>query len=211
MPTRLLRPLLLLLLSMNIAGLIGLNNAVARPLFQLFTPFHLLTTTIILVGFHTDKNNAFRWFSVVTLLTGYFVEVIGVNTGLLFGHYRYLSTLGFKIVHVPPLIGVNWLLLVYTFGYAFYRLLKSYLPPYLIAFIAAIAMTAFDYIVEPTAIRLEMWDWYGQKPPLSNYLGWLGVSFFLQLLFVYLPFRKENSISHWVLAFQVVFFGIQFF
>lgn len=211
MPTRLLRPLLLLLLSMNIAGLIGLNYNLTRPLFQLLTPFHLLTTTLILVYFHTEKNKSFVSFSVVTLLTGYAVEVIGVNTALLFGHYRYLSTLGFKIANVPPLIGANWLLLVYTFGYAFYQLLKPYLPLYLIALVAAIAMTAFDYIVEPTAIRLGMWDWYGQAPPLSNYLGWLGVSFFLQLLFIYLPFRKENSISHWVLAFQVVFFGIQFF
>lgn len=205
------KPYILLLLSMNLAGLIGLNFEATKLLFQLLTPFHLIATTAILLWFHSDKNRWFIIFCIIAFGVGYGVEVIGVNTALLFGHYRYLHTLGPKLFNVPLLIGLNWLLLTYIVGFLCFRLLKNSLPTFLIALIAAFLMTAFDYIVEPTAMRLEMWDWYGQQPPLSNYVGWLIVSFFLQLFFVYSPFRKENPISYWVFVFQVVFFGVQYF
>jgi putative membrane protein len=98
---------------MYIAGIIGLNANATAELFKFLTPFNLVASLGILLYFHNDWNRNFIVFAVITFLTGYFIEVVGVKTGLIFGHYKYDRTLGFEILEVPPVIGVNWLLLVY--------------------------------------------------------------------------------------------------
>lgn len=204
------RPISYLLLSMYIAGIIGLNIPSIAPLFKFLTPFHLLFSAIVLVYFHQDKNRAFWIFTTFTFLIGYLVEVIGVNTALIFGKYEYLTTLGVKILNVPLVIGLNWLLIAYCVGYLTDRLFFSTSVSSIIkAAIAAIIMTAFDYIVEPIAIRLEMWWWFGENPPISNYLGWFGTAFVIQIIYFYAPFKKENPVAAWLFILQAVFFGIQ--
>ncbi|AFK02519.1 protein of unknown function DUF422 [Emticicia oligotrophica DSM 17448] len=200
------KPFIYLLTSMYVAGIIGLNLDVTATLFKFLTPFNLLASLGILLYFHNEWNRSFVIFIVVAFLVGYFVEVVGVNTGLIFGHYRYDTTLGFKILETPPLIGVNWLLLVYCVGSSFCRVNK---PLYFKVLYGALLMTMFDYLAEPIAIRLEMWSWFGQLPPLQNYIGWFLVSAFLLTLFHWLPFRKDNKIALVLLILQICFFGIQ--
>ena len=43
---------------------------------------------------------------------GYSVELIGIKTGLLFGEYSYDTALGFKLLDVPLIIGLNWVIIV---------------------------------------------------------------------------------------------------
>ncbi len=204
------RPTSILLLAMYIAGIIGLNLTATASLFKFLTPFNLLFSAFVLVYFHEDKNKAFWLFTAFATLTGFFIEVIGVNTGLIFGRYEYLSTLGFKIANVPPLIGINWLLISYCVGHVVNLLFgEKSANKVLLASIAALGMTAFDFIVEPVAIRLDMWWWFGEHPPLSNYLGWFGTAFVIQLCYFYAPFRKENALAAWLFALQTLFFGIQ--
>ena len=45
---------------------------------------------------------------------GFFIEVIGVKTGFIFGSYYYGAAMGIKILAVPLLIGLNWSILVYS-------------------------------------------------------------------------------------------------
>ena len=45
---------------------------------------------------------------------GFIIEVLGVQTGVLFGAYSYGDPLGFKVFDVPLLIGVNWLILSFS-------------------------------------------------------------------------------------------------
>jgi len=191
---------------MYIAGVIGLNIHATAELFKFLTPFNLVASLGILLYFHNDWNRDFIIFAVITFLTGYFIEVIGVKTGLIFGHYQYDRTLGFEIFDVPPVIGVNWLLLVYCVGSSFCRVNQ---PLYIKVFYGAMLMTMFDFLVEPIAIRLEMWSWFSLLPPIQNYIGWFLVSAFLLTLFHWLPFRKENKIAFWLLILQICFFGIQ--
>ncbi len=202
------KPTLFLLLSMYIAGIIGLNLEITVDLFKFLTPFHLLFSAIILVYFHADKNNAFTFFAVSTLIIGYWIEVLGINTGLIFGKYQYITTLGFEVFNVPLMIGVNWLIVAYCSGHISNKLT---VPKIAKVALAAVLMTAFDYLVEPIAIRLDMWNWYGEIPPMSNYIGWIFTSFVIQLIYFYAPFKKENPVAIWLFAFQTLFFGAQWF
>ena len=44
---------------------------------------------------------------------GFFVELLGVKTGLIFGNYHYGATFGAKWQDVPYLIGLNWAAMVF--------------------------------------------------------------------------------------------------
>ncbi len=191
---------------MYVAGIIGLNIPLTAPLFRFLTPFNLLASCGILLYFHQEWNRNFLIFITLTFLIGYFIEVIGVKTGMIFGEYQYETTLGFKILNVPPVIGVNWLLLVYCVGSSFCRVTK---PLYFKVLYGALLMTMFDFLAEPIAIRLDMWSWHEITPPLQNYIGWFITSAFLLTLFHTLKFRKDNPIALWLLILQICFFGIQ--
>jgi putative membrane protein len=125
---------------------------------------------------------------------------------MIFGEYHYETTLGFKILNVPPVIGINWLLLVYCVGSSFCRVSK---PIYFKVLYGALLMTMFDFLAEPIAIRLNMWSWAEGTPPLQNYIGWFITAAFLLTLFHTLQFRKDNPIALWLLILQICFFGIQ--
>src|SRR5210317_2015499 len=61
-----------------------------------------------------DKNITAKGLvaALVVIAGGFAVELIGVQTGLLFGEYAYGSALGPKLMGVPLIIGVNWLAIV---------------------------------------------------------------------------------------------------
>ena len=191
---------------MYIAGIIGLNIAATAQVFRFLTPFNLVASLVILLLFHNEWNRNFLIFSLLTFFSGYFIEVVGVKTGIIFGNYQYETTLGFKILGVPPVIGINWLLLVYCVGSSFCHTSR---PLYSKVIYGALLLTMFDFLVEPIAIRLRMWSWTDGLPPLQNYIGWFIVSALLLTLFHALNFRKDNKIALWLLILQICFFGIQ--
>lgn len=200
------KPYLYLLTSMYIAGIIGLNITATAQLFRFLTPFNLVASLGILLLFHNEWNRNFLVFSTITFFIGFFIEVVGVKTGMVFGNYHYESTLGFKVLEVPPVIGINWLLLVYCVGSSFCRVSK---PIYTKVIYGALLLTMLDFLVEPIAIRLQMWSWSDGLPPIQNYVGWFVVSAVLLTLFHTLDFRKDNKIAFWLLILQICFFGIQ--
>lgn len=199
------KPYIYLLASMYLAGSIGLNLPLTNELFKFLTPFNLVSSVGILLYFHQDWNKSAIVFCVITFLVGFLVEVVGVNTGLIFGNYQYDTTLGAKVGGVPLVIGINWLLLIYCVGTVTEQLFNK--TAYKILF-GALFMTAFDYIVEPVAIKFAMWFWKDGLPPMQNYVAWFVVSAALLTLFHLSKFRKANPIAAWLLGFQVLFFLI---
>lgn len=137
------------------------------------------------------------------MLIGYWIEVLGVHTSLIFGSYAYGPTLGAKVLEVPLMIAVNWLLLTYLCGSV-----ADTLPMSRIAKVvsAALLMVAIDYLIEPVAIKFDFWSWELLHPPLHNYLGWLFTALLVQSLFFVASFRKGNPLALPLLTIQVLFF-----
>nr|WP_262917713.1 carotenoid biosynthesis protein [Cognataquiflexum rubidum] len=185
-------------------GIIGLSIPMVRPYFQMMTPFTLILSLGILLLFHSGWNKPFGIFAVSVAILGFGSEVLGIHTGFPFGSYVYGKTLGLQLFEVPLVIGVNWLLLVYLTGNLFSTKIKN---DWLAATLSAMVMVAIDFLIEPVAVNLDYWSWEGNVIPLSNYLGWLGVAFILQIGYRKTYFNKENAISIYLLINLVTFFA----
>ena len=154
-------------------------------------------------------------------MIGFAVEVIGVNTGLLFGNYSYGKVLGPQWQKVPLLIGVNWFIVLYCCGICINTFLakvitrvatESKMPPHVLKTMSVIADGAtlavlFDWLMEPVAVKLGYWQWNGDGSiPLYNYICWVTVSVLLLAVFHFCKFNKQNKFGINLLMIQVMFF-----
>jgi uncharacterized membrane protein len=194
----------IILVLLHVVGAIGLSLPEYRDFFLLLTPAHLLTTMILLLFFHKGWNEAFPIFGAAAFWIGFGSEIIGIHTGYLYGDYVYGPTLGPKLWEVPLVIGVNWFILSYLTGSIFHKIPNDWYA----AFLGATAMTALDYILEPVAVALDFWAWKWDTIPLSNYLGWFGVSFLVHLIWRKANFEKSNPIAAFLLITWIVFFTV---
>jgi putative membrane protein len=191
------------LVIFHAVGLWGLLFSGDPAYFQRLTPMNLLLTNALLFSFHRRWNRGFVLFAVVVFLTGFFSEVIGVHTGLLFGNYGYGAALGIKLWEVPLLIGLNWLMLVYTTGH-----MSNYIRLHWVAkaLIGALLMVLLDYFIEPVATQYDFWSWQGDHIPVSNFIGWFAVALLLHLYFQKGSFYKQNKLAPYVYMVQFLFF-----
>ncbi|WP_460613221.1 carotenoid biosynthesis protein [Hymenobacter seoulensis] len=192
-----------ILLLFHATGLLGLAFSQDPSFFLQFVPLNLLLTLGLLLAFQPRRTAAFWSFCVVVMVAGFFVEVVGVRTGLLFGHYEYGATLGPKWLNVPLMIGVNWLMLTYTAG-----ILARYLPipNFLRAVVAALLLVGLDVCLEPVAVQYDFWSWQYDIIPLLNFKGWFAVSLILQVYFNRVDFVKRNPLVPFVYLVQLLFF-----
>ena len=104
--------IIIILFIIHLVGGVALSIDNVKSIFLLLTPFNLALTFGLLIWGNDDFSiNFFKIISVLFLI-GFFIEVMGVYSGLLFGEYHYGKTLGFQFLGVPLIIGVNWVLLV---------------------------------------------------------------------------------------------------
>jgi len=187
-------------------GLVGLSLP-TQEAFAFFTPFNLLLSLGVMLVNHKHWTASFIGVSVFILFAGYFSEVFGVQTGLLFGNYEYGQTLGFKLFDVPIILGVNWLLLIYASAMVV-NLFWKHSPLALKAAIAAILMVGLDILIEPVAMRLDFWNWENGIIPLQNFIGWFVIAFVLQLTFLsVLPKTANNHVAIVLFGLQIIFFA----
>ena len=192
-----------ILVIFHAVGLYGLAFSGHPATFRALTPLNLLLTIGLVLAFHRNWSQAFLLFAGVVLLTGFLVEVIGVHTGLLFGHYRYGQALGPQLCQVPLLIAANWLLLVYVTG----MLVQGLSAPWWArAGLAAGLMVLLDLLIEPVAAVLDFWTWQDYRIPAGNYWGWLAVGGLLQLYFQRSRLATGNPLAGLVYGVQVLFF-----
>ncbi|MGW8121694.1 carotenoid biosynthesis protein [Roseivirga echinicomitans] len=192
-----------LLIAMHTAGVLGLYFEESRSLFQLLTPFNLLLTAAIIFHFEDDKSTKYFLFLIFTMLFGFFIEVLGVKTGAIFGEYAYGPTLGFKLFEVPLIIGINWAILIYITGIASNKLSNNF---WLRCTLGAAMMVVIDLLIEPVAIRFDFWQWTGADIPIQNYISWFLVAFLLHFVFQKLDFSKNNPLAIKLLIIEVAFF-----
>ncbi|MCK3684136.1 carotenoid biosynthesis protein [Maribellus sp. YY47] len=186
-------------------GIIGLSMAATRPLFIGLTPLALLLSSFAVMLFHRDHRLKVWLIFVLIYLLGLSVEMTGVQSGLIFGNYKYGNGLGWKVFETPLIIGLNWLLLVYAATSLSSRLKIARIFQVLIA---AFILLAYDLILEQIAPKLDMWSWDNDIIPLQNYLAWFALAFAFSVLLVYSKTQVNNKLAPVVLLCQFLFFVV---
>lgn len=198
-----------LVLLFHITGFVGLAFSKNADFFLRFTPLTLVLTAGLLVAFQPGRGASFWGFCFSVVLLSFGAEFVGVNTGKVFGHYTYGNTLGFKLfdaapfVGVPPLIGLNWLVLTYLCGNLARYLPLSELPRIVLA---ALLMVGFDACLEPVAHHYDFWHWSANVIPFQNFRDWFIFACILQMLFNRAQFTKSNPLVPLVYLTQLLFF-----
>lgn len=192
----------IILVVVHVAGIIGLQTEY-KDLFLMCTPVNLLLSVGLLFWNHNDFSKSFYIFCFLTYLAGYFIEVAGIKTRIIFGDYWYGGTLGLKVLDVPIIIGVNWLLLIYCVGVISNKLKIS---NFFKSLLGAGVLAATDIFIEIVALKYDFWHWWGNYPPLQNYIAWFIVSFLLLFLFHSMNFKKDNKLAQGLFIIQLVFF-----
>ena len=164
--------LVLFLMPDRVEGLSGLNM--------------LLCSTLVFLASDTYRKEA-ALLSFI-FISGFFVEYIGVNTGLFFGTYEYGQELGWTIGGVPYVLGLNWYCIVAASAHLVWKFLPKQ-PLFVQALLTALACTAMDFLIEPVAMHYDFWNWEGGNIPLNNYICW----FIFSAIFasVYLKFSTK--------------------
>ncbi len=183
-------------------GLAGLASPWAEHLVPL-TPVTLLIIALLLL-LHTRPDALTLAFAAGVLVLGFLVEMAGVRTGVIFGHYQYGDALGLKLWDTPLMIGVNWLLLVLCIG----PLIAGVaLPTWARIAVASLVMVGVDLLIEPVAMQLGFWTWDGGVVPMRNYIAWGLVSAVFFAAYFTLPVKRTNPLAPVVLGAQLFFFA----
>ena len=122
-------------------------------------------------------------------------EAMVVEGGIVFGEYSYGENLGFKILDVPLVIGLNWLILVYSSAEVAKRWSNNI---WLVSLFASSLMLGLDFIIEPVAIQLDFWTWANEDIPIQNYLAWFVIAFAMQLLLFKINSSNKNTMGIFV-------------
>lgn len=192
------------LVIFHLVGIIGLRMELTSGLFMRLIPLNLLLSLGMLANFHRNWSPFFRIFCLVIFVAGWGVEVLGVQTGLLFGEYEYGAMLGPGLFGVPFMMGVNWLLLIYMIGHV---TVLTGASRWVRITLGAGLMVLMDILIEPFAIRFDMWHWVGDVIPFQNYLAWFLISWVMMRYFHAHNVEKPNPLAFPLLLIQLVFFA----
>jgi putative membrane protein len=158
----------------------------------------------ILLGTAAVTIHAFRTLGLLNLV-GFMIpaiflslssELLGTSTGFPFGHYAYLSGLGYKIAGLVPFtIPLSW----FYVGLSTYLLACSGLSERLswqqqgnvwvirigAIVLGALLLTSWDFVLDPGMSQTAVPFWQWQQPggffgmPYQNFAGWMatGIGF----------------------------------
>ena len=198
--------IVIIFLILHLVGALALMVENLKPIFLFLTPFNLIISFILLIW--GNMNFSLRFIKVVSLLflVGFFIEVAGVQTALLFGNYSYGKTLGFMYLNVPIIIGLNWVMLVLScYAVSTYFTSNSILQ----LLLSSSLMVLLDTMIEPVAIQLDFWQWEGGNIPLQNYVMWFVVALFMNWIISFNKLYLNIKLGFGLLISQVLFFTIQ--
>lgn len=185
-------------------GYLGFVHPEYSALFRKLIPFHLLLMLTLMIISQKGKNRYFWIFLLTTYLGGFVIELVGVSTGVIFGHYTYGSALGSRLEGIPLLIGVNWILVIYSAGVFMSEFgIKNHV---IRSLIGAFLITILDFLIEPVAIKYDYWRWTASEVPFQNYVGWFIFSYGMLYFFYLMKFRKANFAATVLFIVQFVFF-----
>ena len=125
-------------------------------------------------------------FMVASVFLSLGSELLGTSTGFPFGHYGYLSGLGYKIGGLVPFtIPLSWFYVgLVSYIIARTGLEKTSAPNWLrnVGAIAlgALLLTSWDFVLDPAMSQTAVPFWEWEQPgaffgmPYQNFAGWMG-------------------------------------
>lgn len=183
-------------------GILGFILPWTHAFFITITPYALLLSTYLLLLYHENYSRKdIVVFSAIAFL-GFFIEVAGVNTGVIFGQYVYGNALGLKLFNTPLLIALNWFFLAYT---AFAISTKISKNGTLQLLIAPSLMLIYDSVLEQLAPIMDMWSWQYAVVPLRNYVAWWVLGFLFVGLIKLVKIETKNPLAILLFMSQLLF------
>ena len=189
----------------HICGLLGIIYG-NREWFIAFTPINLFVSFALLFINQVELERKNLLAGLAIFLIGMISEILGVQYGLIFGDYIYLNNLGFKILGVPIMIGINWIILTYITG-SFSNYIFNANKKAAIVF-GAVLMVVLDLLIEPVAPEMGFWAFDSIFAPLQNYIGWFTIGLLVQGIFHYSTDKKDTTFSFHLLIVQIFFFTV---
>ena len=194
-----------IILIFHIVGFVGF--IINPSYFKLLSPVNLLLSFGLIVLMSQQTNWQFYAALCLAAVFGFFIEVLGVKTELIFGSYHYGHSLGYKVLSVPLLIGVNWSMLLYCTAQ-----LSKFKNNILNALFGAVLMVSLDFFIEQNASKFDFWHWKSDVIPFQNYIAWFFISFLLNLVVQKYLSQKNNLTAKALYFIQLSFFaGLYFF
>jgi uncharacterized membrane protein len=170
----------------------------------------------MLLGMATISIYAYRtlgvWHSLSFMLPALLIslgsELLGTSTGFPFGHYRYLSGLGYKIAGLVPFtIPLSWFYLGFS-AYLIARLglsnrnIANWLTITLAIALGSVLLTSWDFVLDPAMSQTQVPFWLWEQPgaffgmPYQNFAGWFGTGVvFMSVATVLWQFRPLSTIN----------------
>ena len=119
------------------------------------------------------------------LAAGWIFEWLGITTSWPFGSYEYTELLQPQLGGVPLLVASAWFMMLPP-CWAVAAIICRRWDGWPFRIVAAVALTAWDLLVDPQAVQWGWWRWL--EPglyfgiPLTNYAGWFVAGMVLTLL-----------------------------
>ncbi len=189
-----------------LGGALGLTILlqIAYPLIE-GELLRVVTIATIYVGATSMLLHAYLSYGVkyllryfpITVLFGYFIELLGVKSGWPFGEYYYDPSLGVAIFGVPLVVPFAWVMMVHPVLCAARRVTMRWTFLY-----GGALLAAWDLFLDPLMVSAGRWHWtvdgshvpFSPEIPLSNLFGWLltGCAI-ISLLNLVLPFERRRE------------------
>ncbi len=209
-------------LLFHVSGSVGILFTPYRDWFIRNTPLNLCLMAILLAWNQQEKWSQFFFFFFIAFLTGMVTEIIGVNTGWLFGNYAYGEVLGPKIMGVPLLIGLNWFVVIYCSAGIMHQVqvwmqrrlemqgqtLPTRVSAASLLLDGALLAVFFDWVMEPVAMKLGFWQWHNNEVPVYNYICWFVISLLLLFVWRFFSFQRPNHFAVHLFIIQALFFMV---
>lgn len=139
-------------------------------------------------------------FLSASIAFGFFIELLGVETGWPFGVYEYDPSLGPQLISVPLVVPFAWAMIAHPVLCVARRIAGNWVFLY-----GGFGMMAYDLFLDPLMVTAGRWTWevpgahvpFTPEVPLSNTFGWLlsGMAL-IALLHLILPRdRRKQSAS----------------
>lgn len=178
-------------------------TSVLSEWFVFLTPVMLFITAGML-WIDSKANNTLGWpIAVLIIVLGYGIEILGVHSPALLGSYSYGEMLGWKFFGVPPIIGVQWLILVWG---GFSMVTPFEFAPVVKWLFTALIATGLFWIIEPVASHFHLVEQSQIPASVQNYAVRFVILVLFAAIFEKYPLVSKPRMGQTALICQFLFF-----